>query len=112
MRKRDASVRSRGLAGVRGRTLDDTRHDANLTPTELQALNGSAFSKRNSMVDRTAKLEAALRVQAKRLIAAYVAPEPPRRATQARCAQTCGGSAGWGVGGSIAHDAAATRLTK
>ena len=32
------------------------------------------------MVDRTAKLEAALRVQAERLIAAYVAPESDRGA--------------------------------
>jgi hypothetical protein len=28
-----------GLDGLRGRTLDDTRHNANLTPSELQALN-------------------------------------------------------------------------
>jgi hypothetical protein len=45
---------------------------------------GSSFSKRNTMVDLTAKLEAALRVnaalrvQAGRLIAAYVAPGSDR----------------------------------
>lgn len=66
--------------------MTQPKPDGILSAQRDYAPTGSAFSKPNAMVDRTAKLEAALRVnavlrvQAERLIAAYVAPESDRGA--------------------------------
>ena len=83
-----AAARRAGLDGLRGRTLDDTRHDVNLTPMELQAPNAimpreapQSQTKAPKMNDRIAEHEAAVRAQynliaeAQRLLTRYLSKE-------------------------------------